>query len=202
MLYDNSRSPGVFELPPDPPQEWVKFPPRVQYDPQPGVYNSVGKVINWNLDRAGVWHGVLSSEGYRWQFGLKDLQGCSETDIHEGMYISFRSLYHEDNHGIGDADQVRPLRPGDQQQQPKQPEPRPSVSQQQFERLVLGTAEEAYGVVAFYGSDSHIGFIDADGVRYKFSDVDVIRGVPTQGSMARFRAVAGDPPRAIEVEIA
>jgi len=47
-MYDDTRSPGVWALPPDPlPDESVTFPKKVQYDPQPGAYDTTG--AEWTL---------------------------------------------------------------------------------------------------------------------------------------------------------
>ena len=60
--------------------------------------------------------------------------------------------------------------------------------------------QELYGVVQFYGAESRQGIVEADGVRYGFSETDVVKGIPQQGAYARFRA--GEVLHAVNVEIA
>jgi len=168
-------------------------------EPQQQLY-AVGKLLYWGQDRAGKWTGVITAGGYRWIFGARDTL-C--TELAEGMTVSFRSRLLEDFRGLGVADQVAPYEASQPRQQLpwSQPEPQPERPLPAQE-----SPEELYGIIEFYGDEMASGLLSADGIKYSFGQIDIIKGVPSTGAFARFRAVAGDGPselqRAVSVEIA
>src|SRR5437879_2895352 len=109
----------------------------------------VGKLLNWNQSRDGTWRGVISSGGYRWTFGAKDIL-CKETDLVEGITVSFRSLLPEDFRGLGFADQIEPY---EETSQP-QPQPKPETNSESRPQLPeLSQPAPMTGVIQWYGSD-------------------------------------------------
>src|SRR6266446_1100642 len=58
--------------------------------PQTPRQQRVGKLMMWMHVR-GSWQGVVSSGGFRWTFGEKDIL-CRVEKLKEGMAVSFRSL--------------------------------------------------------------------------------------------------------------
>jgi hypothetical protein len=102
--------------------------------PPQQAYLSVGKLMHWRPSYvAGTWKyvsGVISSGGYRWTFGAKDIL-CKETDLVEGTTVSFRSLMPEDFRGLGFADQIKPY---EETSQP-QPQPKPETNSESRPQL-------------------------------------------------------------------
>lgn len=177
--------------------------------PAPQRSDTVGTIIDWfprsNFLPAGT--GIIRGNGLRFTFTERDVVSGDPSLVgHKVLFKGYKGFPGTATKVkvIVDSPEPSSIPELEPQPQPQLPEPEPQPEPLPPVRPV-GQSEEMFGVVLFWGDESREGFIEADGVRYKFSASDVIRGIPEAGSMAKFRAVAapdGALPHAVDVELA
>jgi len=164
-------------------------------------YNSVGVVIDWfERNPRAIETGIIRSNfGERFSFTERDVVS-GEPKV--GRKVSFVG-HPAGNVWIAEATTVVVDPPTPRPEQAQQPiaelTPAPETNPVVQQAPTAQPEDDLYGQVIFYGDGMNSGMIEADGVRYKFEATDVIRGIPSQGSFAKFNVVDG---HAVSVVIA